>query len=151
MPEISSGWYVHDFKAGRTAIVESSRCFVTDLNRNEIHPPRDFLEFITKSAKGEYQLDLDEIQHNMIITLPSLTQGYLLKNYGWFIDRACHDKTSYKLESASEEITFVQKLDDSIKVNIELARRKRSSTKVKTFKEISKFSINYRIVNYHDF
>ena len=148
MPEVSSGLYVHDFTVNRTAIIEDNRCFVMVMDRNEIAPPRSLLDILMKTTKDGYELDLDEIQHDMMIILPELTQDELLKEYGLFIGRACRDKTAYKLVPVPEEIASLQNLENSMEDEIELARNKRSAPSTKTFQEVSKMLVKYNIVNF---
>ena len=65
MPDISSGQYVHDFTVNRTAIVEENRCFVMVMDRSEIAPPRNLFDLLSKTTNDGYEMDLDEIQHEM--------------------------------------------------------------------------------------
>ena len=148
MPDVSSGMYIHDFMVDRTAIIENNRCFVMVMDRNEIAPPRNFLDILMKTTKDGYELDLDEIQHNMMIALPELTYDALLKDFGWFIGRACRDKSSYKLEPLPEEIASIQNLETAMENEMESGRHKRSTENAKIFQEISKSLISYKIVNY---
>ena len=96
-------------------------------------------------------MDLDEIQHDMMIVLPKLTSDETFKQYGWFIGNACQDKIVYKLEPVPEEIAAMQDLEDEIETDMEgsgLTRNKRSTMQSKVFEEISKSFIRYNIVNY---
>jgi hypothetical protein len=149
MPDVSSGMYVHDFTVNRTAIIEDNRCFVMVMDRNEIAPPRSLLDILRKTTKDGYELDLDEIQHDMMIVLPELTQDDLLKEYGLFIGRACHDKTAYKLEPVPEEIVSLQNLENSLEDEIEFGRNKRSAPLKKTFYEVSAKFVRYNILNFN--
>ena len=162
MPEVSSGVYIHDFTVNRTAIIEETRCFVMVMDRNEIAPPRTFYDMLQNIKKDGYELNLDEVQHDMKIVLPELKQEEVFQEYGLFVGRLCSGKTVYKLEPVSEEIASVQNLESEMENElssllrfgnffdngIDIGRKKRSTTKEKMFKEISKFSINYKIVNY---
>jgi hypothetical protein len=79
------------------------------------------------------------------------------KDYGMFIGRLCNDKTVYKLEPVPEEVASAQNLEKEVENDIfasfpslgDFRREKRSAKAEKMFKELSKFSINYNIVNYH--
>jgi len=148
MPEVSSGIYLHDFSFNRTAIIEQSRCFVMVMDRNEIAPPRTFLDMLQNMGQDGYELNLNEIQHDMRIILPELSSDEVFKDYGRFVGSFCNGKTVYKLEQVPEEIVLAQNMKKELE-NDSLARRKRSTNDEKMFKEISKFSINYNIVNYH--
>ena len=157
MPEVSSGGYLHDFTVTRTAIIEMTRCFVMVMDRNEIAPPRTFFDMINNIREDGYELNLNEIQHDMRIILPELNADEVFKEYGMFIGRLCSDKTVYKLEPVPEEVASVQKFEKEMENDLlasfpsfgDFRRQKRSTKGEKMFKEISKFSINYNIVNYH--
>jgi len=97
MPEVSSGVYIHDFTVNRTAIIEETRCFVMVMDRNEIAPPRTFYDMLQNIKKDGYELNLDEVQHDMKIVLPELKQDEVFKEYGLFVGRLCSGKTVYKL------------------------------------------------------
>ena len=148
MPEVSSGIYLHDFSFNRTAIIEQSRCFVMAMDRNEIAPPRTFFDILKNMGQDGYELNLNEIQHDMRIVLPELNSDEVFKDYGRFVGSYCNGKTVYKLEQVPEEIALAQNQEKEMENNF-FARRKRSTNGEKMFKEISKFSINYNIVNYH--
>lgn len=163
MPEISSGVYIHDFTVNRTAIIEENRCFVMVMDRNEIAPPRSFYDMIQNIKQDGYELNLDEVQHDMMIVLPELNEDQVFKEYGLFVGRLCKGKTVLKLAPVPEEIASV---DDVLKNTLgnemdllqnfgnalidewDSKREKRYAKGEKMFKEISKFSINYKIVNY---
>jgi len=159
MPEISSGVYIHDFTVNRTAIIEENRCFVMVMDRNEIAPPRSFYDMIQNIKEDGYELNLDEVQHDMMIVLPELNEDQVFKEYGLFVGRLCKGKTVFKLIPVPDEIASVENLEKSLenkmdlfqnafKDELEIKREKRSAKGEKMFKEISKFSINYKIVNY---
>ena len=168
MPEVSDGVYVHDFTVNKTAIIEGSRCFAMEMDRQEIAPPRSLFELLTKTTNDGYEMDLEEIQHDMMIVLPTLSKDDAFKKYGWFIGRACRGKVVYKLEPVPEEIAMIQdnleeKLDDPIENEIEetiedveelidedenLRPKRSSAMQEKTFQEVSKALVTYKIVNY---
>merc|ERR1711894_635770 len=147
MPDISSGLYVHDFTVNRTGIVEANRCFVMVMDRNEIAPPRNLFDLLRKTTDDGYEMDLEEIQHDMMIVLPNLTSDQVFKQYGWFIGKACEDKIVYKLEPVPEEIAAMQDLEDEVEDEIEtemegsgLARNKRSTMQSKVFEDFLSLS-----------
>jgi len=155
MPDISSGLYVHDFTVNRTGIIENTRCFVMVMDRNEIAPPRSLYDLLTKTTDDGYEMDLDEIQHDMMIVLPKLTNDEVFKQYGWFIGKACRGKTAFKLEPVPEEIAAIQDLEEAVEDEIDhemegsgIMRSKRSTKQAKVFQEVSKALISYNIVNY---
>nr|ACO15706.1 Integral membrane protein 2B [Caligus clemensi] len=100
IPEISQGKYLHDFKSNKTAIIDprARRCFVMPLNREEIEPPRTFVDIINKMKHGTYKLDLRKIRKDTRVILPALSD---LNEYGSFIQKSCHEKKTYRLEEAT--------------------------------------------------
>lgn len=99
LPQLSRGKYIHDFKMNKTLILdeENDRCFIMELNRNEIRPPRDFMEFISRLENGIYQLNLNEVRHDTRVVLPALESVPWTK-YGVPIANNCQRRTSYILE-----------------------------------------------------
>lgn len=97
LPEISHGRYLHDFKVNKTAIIDpdGGRCFVLPLNREEISPPRNLMDIISKLKNGAFELDLDEIRLDTKVILPPLSS---FEGYGYFIERSCSQFTTYRLE-----------------------------------------------------
>ena len=160
MPEVSSGVYIHDFTVNRTAIIEDSRCFVMQMDRNEIALPRSLHELFKNIKEDGYELNLDEVQHEMMIILPDLAKEKVFKEYGLLIGRMCDGKMTYKLKPVPDEFNIGQEIENPIENMIPeilgelgaqllgIDRQKRSTKGEKTFKEISKFSINYKILNY---
>lgn len=62
IPDFSKGRkgrFIHDFTINKTAIVdlEDHRCFLMDLNRSQVLPPKDFLDKITKMELGYYDVN----------------------------------------------------------------------------------------------
>lgn len=155
MPDVSSGLYVHDFTVNRTGIIENTRCFVMVMDRNEIAPPRSLYDLLTKTTDDGYEMNLDEIQHDMMIVLPKLTNDEVFKQYGWFIGKACRGKTAFKLEPVPEEIAAIQDLEEEVEDEIDrqmegsgIMRSKRSTQQAKVFQEVNQKFINYNIVNF---
>jgi len=65
MPELSKGRYIHDFMKKKTLIVDSDndRCFITDLDENEIQKPRNMCQMLNGIGKGGvYKMDLEEVR-----------------------------------------------------------------------------------------
>ena len=60
---------------------ENERCFIMDLDRNEIEPPKTFMEVINKLRNGAYNLDFDEIRHDTRVVLPPL-ESVEFSDYG---------------------------------------------------------------------
>ena len=65
---------MNSIQMNKTVIIDTdnNRCFVMALNRNEVKPPRDFMDFITRLNNGVYQLDLDEVRHDTRVVKPPL-------------------------------------------------------------------------------
>jgi len=99
MPQLSRGKYLHDFKMNKTLIIDTdnNRCFIMTLNRDEVKPPKDFMDFITRLNNGVYQLDLDEVRHDTRVVTPALGRVDW-KEYGVHIANNCRGRTSYLLE-----------------------------------------------------
>uniref|UniRef100_A0A0K2TRD3 Integral membrane protein 2 n=1 Tax=Lepeophtheirus salmonis TaxID=72036 RepID=A0A0K2TRD3_LEPSM len=100
IPEISRGRYLHDFRTNKTAIIDpdAGRCFVMPLNREEIEPPRNFIDIINKMRQGTYKLDFRKIRKDTRVVLPPLSN---LEEYGSFIEKACRDKKTFRLEEVT--------------------------------------------------
>ena len=154
MADVSSGTSIHDFTVNRTAIIEENRCFVLVMDRTEISPPRNLMEVILNTAKDGYELDLDEIQHDLMIVPPKLTTDQIFKEYGLFIGKICNGRTTYKLEPVPEPIASLKKIEDLVEDEVEdfnALRKKRAAKSPKMFKEISNKFITYNIVNFDTF
>jgi len=103
MPQLSRGKYLHDFKMNKTLIIDTDNnvCFIMPLDRKEIEPPRDFMEFINRLNNGIYQLDLDEVRHDTRVVLPPLEKVDMME-YGFHIANQCRRKSSYLLEDVAK-------------------------------------------------
>ena len=104
----------------KTAIVDSGRCFVMNLDRNEISPPQTLYDVITKIQNGYYEKERkwlwEEIQHDLMIT-DILTEAEVINGYGMFIPYFCKDKTTYKLEPI--ELRYEdQVIDEGILISV---------------------------------
>lgn len=137
MPQLSRGKYLHDFKMNKTLIIDTdnNHCFIMPLDRKEIEPPRDFMEFINRLNNGIYQLDLDEVRHDTRVVLPALTKVDR-EEYGFHIANQCHRRTSYLLEEVEKVLV-----------------KRSAPTEGKTFNFIEfggKHFIKYNIVNFSD-
>merc|ERR1739848_573679 len=80
---------------------ETFEMFIMPLDRKEIEPPRDFMEFINRLNNGIYQLDLDEVRHDTRVILPPLEKVDMME-YGFHIVNQCRRKTSYLLEDVAK-------------------------------------------------
>lgn len=97
MPKLSHGIYLHDFRVNKTMIMDTdnSRCFIMDLDRTEIEPPKTLLEVIEQMNNGAYNLNLNEIRREMRVVKPAL-ENITKEKYG-AIAPYCEGKMSYKL------------------------------------------------------
>jgi len=104
-PSISRGLYIHDFQVNKTMILEADsedgRCFIMDLDRSEVSPPRTWLELIEKMNNGAYYLDLEEIRHDMVVVLPALSNVKGNTDEYGAIESYCKDRKTYKLQEES--------------------------------------------------
>ena len=60
---------------------DKNRCFIMDLDRTEIEPPRTLMEVIEQMNNGAYNLNMDEIRKEMRVVKPALGQ-LSIKDYG---------------------------------------------------------------------
>nr|ACO11058.1 Integral membrane protein 2B [Caligus rogercresseyi] len=137
IPEISRGRYLHDFKMNKTAIIDpkASRCFVMPLNREEIEPPRSLVDIIKKMRDGTYKLDFRKIRKDTRVVLPALTD---LTDYGFFIEKSCYDKKTYRLEEATGT-RFIRSAEEKHEIFVE------------PFIELAgKTVLTYNIINLND-
>merc|ERR1739848_174491 len=105
MPQLSRGIYIHDFKMNKTVILDEddNRCFIMALNRNDIKPPRDFLDFVTNMRKGMYELNVDEIRRDTFVVTPPL-EHVDCDEYGFIISNNCQYRTSYLLKDLDKSV-----------------------------------------------
>jgi len=118
MPQLSRGKYLHDFKMNKTLIIDTdnNHCFIMPLDRKEIEPPRDFMEFINRLNNGIYQLDLDEVRHDTRVVLPPLARVDM-RDYGFHIASQCRRRTSYLLEEVEKVLVKRSAPTDGKKFN----------------------------------
>ena len=97
LPEIFLGRYMHDFKQNLTLIIDSlrERCYVFNLDRTLIPPPRNMFDMIQKMRHGVYDVDFQEIRKNYRVIGDELTS---LGGLGHLVHRACANLQTYKLE-----------------------------------------------------
>jgi len=126
MPELSKGKYIHDFKMNKTAIIdhEKKRCFVFNLNRNDVASPRSLHEILRGMMKGMFDIDLHQIRKDMTITFPAVEN---FQEYGPAIKNACNGLTTYRLVSSTKPLTKVGELDKNTEKESRLTRTKRST------------------------
>jgi len=97
LPEIFFGRYMHDLKENLTVIIDTqrSRCYIMDLDRTHVPPPKNMFDMILKMKQGFYNLDFQEIKKNYRVVGDEIPN---LKGYGYLVPRACHNRRTYKLE-----------------------------------------------------
>jgi len=103
LPEIFFGRYMHDFKENLTVIIDSLRnhCYVFNLDRTLIPPPRNMFDMIQKMRHGVYDVDFQEIRKNYRVMGDELDS---LTGLGHLVPRACFNKQTYRLEELVGDI-----------------------------------------------
>ncbi|XP_045201068.2 integral membrane protein 2B-like [Mercenaria mercenaria] len=88
---------LHDFHMNYTVIVdtEDQECFIMDLDRKEMSPPKSFAELIRKYASGYYMPRVDVVRRDYRVITPALKD---LSFAGPAIAMECAHFDSYKLE-----------------------------------------------------
>jgi len=107
MPQLSSGRYIHDFEKEKTLIFDSvnDRCFVMDLDKEEIQPPRTICDMYRGmhevDGDGVYKMNLEEVRKETYAhNITEITS----QEYGCPIASLCQGKKSYRLDDVSEDI-----------------------------------------------
>lgn len=88
---------MHDFHMNYTVIVdtEDRECFIMDLDRTQMSPPKSFAELVRKYASGYYMPRVDVIRRDYRVVTPALKD---LKFAGAAIAMECSHFDSYRLE-----------------------------------------------------
>ncbi|XP_060584279.1 integral membrane protein 2B-like isoform X2 [Ruditapes philippinarum] len=88
---------LHDFHMNYTVIVdnEDQECFIMDLDRKQISPPKSFAELIRKYSSGYYMPRVDVVRRDYRVITPALKN---LQFAGPAIAMECAHYDSYKLE-----------------------------------------------------
>ena len=62
------------FQVNKTAIIDKakSRCFVFNLNRHDIAPPRTLYEILNGMMKGSFDIDIEQIRQDMTVMFPAV-------------------------------------------------------------------------------
>jgi len=97
------GRFIHEFDSNKTAIVDQTgkRCFIMPLDRERILPPKSMYDMIEKMWKGYYSVNTPRVRETMRVVLPPLDD---LSDLGEYIQNECEDKTTYRLEKATDRI-----------------------------------------------
>lgn len=88
---------LHDFHMNYTAIVdtEDQECFIMELNRKEMSPPKSLADIIKKYASGYYMPRLDVVRREYQVIMPALKDA---KFAGEAIALECAHFDVYKLQ-----------------------------------------------------
>lgn len=93
-----SGRYLHDFKYNQSAIIDKDkRCFIMDLDRETVAPPRDLFDMITKMYSGYFDINTDVVRKEMRVVLPPLDEDDK-KEVSPRIVGECRGLNMYRLE-----------------------------------------------------
>lgn len=91
----------HDFNVNLTAIIdkENGYCYIMNLNRSLVLPPRDFLDLLIKLKKGYYIPDAEVLQENYRAVTPPIQD---LTPFGIYIEEECSKLDTYRLVKMGE-------------------------------------------------
>ncbi|KAI6192132.1 Integral membrane protein 2 [Aphelenchoides bicaudatus] len=95
--------FVHDFRKNITAIVDvlGDRCFLKELDRSLVSPPKNFIDLIQKMEKGYYAQNPQVIRKTFRIGA-RLNQAELAKMGSLMVSRHCVGREVYRLERANK-------------------------------------------------
>ncbi|KAI6204875.1 hypothetical protein M3Y94_00727800 [Aphelenchoides besseyi] len=93
--------FVHDFRKNLTAIVDinGDRCFLKDLDRSLVAPPKNFIDLIQKMEKGYYAQNPRVIRETYRVGA-RLSQSEMSKLGSLMVSRHCVGREVYRLERA---------------------------------------------------
>lgn len=96
---------IHDFNMNMTAIIDKERghCFVMNLDRSLVLPPRDFLDLLIKLKTGYYIPDAEMVQENYRAVTPPMQD---LTSFGIYIKEECSDLDTYRLVRMDEPVAM---------------------------------------------
>lgn len=97
---------LHDFNVNMTAIIdkEQSHCFIMNLDRTRVLPPRDFLDLLIKLRNGYYIPDAEVVQENYRAITPPIQD---LTPYGMYIKDECSQMNhTYRLIKMGEPVAM---------------------------------------------
>merc|ERR1719219_682348 len=155
MPELSNGRYIHDFTMKKTLILDTdnNRCFVTELDENEIQKPRNICQMLNGVRNGGvYKLDLEEVRkETFAVEMENVNRTV----YGCPIATISRYNCNkfYHLYDIEDEVfndeKYIQDLNDP---ETRLKRSADGANKEFDFVEFAgKSLITYSIVNVNDF
>jgi hypothetical protein len=76
--------------------MESGRCFVMELNRTRVVPPRNLFDMIEKMRAGYYDIDTEVIHETYRVVTPAIPNGDV--GLGSYINEECAGFPIYRLE-----------------------------------------------------
>lgn len=96
---------LHDFNMNLTAIIdkEQGHCFVMNLDRSRVLPPRDFVDLLYKLKTGYYIPDSDVVQENYRAITPPIQD---LSPFGFYIKMECSELNTYRLVKLGQPVAM---------------------------------------------
>jgi len=96
---------LHDFNKNITAIIDGEQgyCFIMQLNRTLVVPPRDFWDLLVKLKTGYYIPDVEVVRENYRAITPPIRD---LTPLGFSVMRECSAYDTYKLVREGEPIAI---------------------------------------------
>jgi len=106
-PDFSNGRkgrFVHDFAKNKTGIVdlEAGRCFILELNRTRVVPPRNLFDMIEKMRNGYYDIDTEVIHESYRVVTPAIANED--SSLGAYISEECAGFPIYRLEKMTSPV-----------------------------------------------
>lgn len=77
--------------------MDGGRCFVMELNRSRIVPPKTLFDMINKINSGFYDVDTQVVRENYRVVTPPLEKSDE-DEYGMYITSECTSFPMYRLE-----------------------------------------------------
>lgn len=105
---------VHDFDKNLTAIVDRDhgRCFILDLNRTVVQPPKNFLDLLQKFQSGYYVPDATVVREKYRVATPQIEN---LEPLGIYIWNECQYFETYRLVHENQPFAMSRKRSVSSK------------------------------------
>ncbi|KAH7725375.1 G01D9.4 protein [Aphelenchoides avenae] len=97
--------FVHDFRKNVTAIVDvlGNRCFIKDLDRSLVAPPKNFIDLIEKMENGYYAQSPRVVRETFRVA-HRLSGDELDEMESPMVTRHCVGREIYRLERASKTL-----------------------------------------------
>lgn len=74
----------------------AGRCFVMELNRTRVVPPRNLFDMVEKMRGGYYDVDTEVIHESYRVVTPAIPNGDV--SLGSYINEECANFPIYRLE-----------------------------------------------------